>query len=200
MAAHAIVMICGPHHRKYDADGRQVCSAHHEGTRCFQRLHHAREIALFKNAPLFVCGDANGGADVDVYVRSAHAYGVAADGCYWTGKDPRASNTLIDVRMALEFLLRSSVEWEGFTLVTDGWHMPRAYLLAFKESLRLCTESGRRQYTIRPDACRSSWPPPAEMLLREQAGVLAIADGTYGQQEDTYLFGKPMLETLSRTG
>ncbi len=200
MADHAVVMICGPHHPKFAPDGDALCTAFHQRTRCFSRLDHARKVAERLEAPLLVCGDANGGQDVDAYVTHARAYGLPVSALHWTGKDPKASNTLLDVRLALTAMLQSSEPFTGFTLVTDGWHMPRAYLLAFRESLRMCTESGRRQYVARFDACPQTWTPPDDMLARERAGVMGIADGTYGTTADAYVFGKPALEVLSRTG
>ncbi len=199
MATHAVVMVCGPHHPKFTPDGVVLCTAFHQRTRCFSRLDHARRLAGYLESPLLVCGDANGGQDVDAYVAHARAHGIRALPIHWTG-EPRASNTLLDVRLALEALLQSSEMFEGCTLVTDEWHMPRAFLLAFLESLRLCKESGRLQYLLRHDACPPTWMPPAEMLARERAGVMAIADGTYGASADAYAFGKPILEVLSRTG
>ncbi len=194
----AVVMICGPHHHKHDSEGRTLCTAFHQGTRCYARIDHATKLAKSGGRPLFVAGDANGGMDVDRYVDHARAYGVTVFPCVWTGKDPVASNTLLDLRMALTALLQSVGSPEGLVLVTDAWHMPRAYLLAFKESLRLCEQANRRQFVLRQSPCHQTWQPPEEMLARERQGTIAIADGTYGQTQDTYAFGKPVLEHPSR--
>lgn len=200
MTTHAVVMICGPHHPKFSPDGSVLCHSFHQGTRCFSRIDHATMRARRDGAPLIVAGDANGGLDVQRYTDHARAYGVQAFSCVWDGVDPPASNTLLDVRMAIETLLQSSFLFQRFILVTDGWHIPRAMLLAMAESKRLCAQNGRALLDVSFDACAASWQPPEELLMREKAGAMAIAAGTYGQGQDLYTFGKPVLETRVRTG
>lgn len=162
MPTVAVVMFCGPHD---------------EGDRTpTRRIDHAINLARQFDAPLFIAGDAFGGAEVAGFQVRAWQAGVsqvlsAFDSRHCTLADAQSVAAKI-VEYRLDRLVR-------LHLVTDWWHMERAKAMLEGECERMV---GRRIH-VTPSPVLTGPTPSPLVRQNEHQGLVDYLDGIYGSRK-----------------
>lgn len=156
-----VVMFCGPHDESEGIPTR--------------RIDHAITIARSLEVPLFIAGDAFGGAEVQRFQARAWSMGVqtairAFDPRHCTLSDAQAVCRLLSER---EFGRLTRVH-----LVTDWWHMERASVMLEGELESIVC----RRILVVPESVMTGPVPNAVVHRNEQQGLEDYRAGVYGQR------------------
>lgn len=155
MSTTAVAMFCGPHD---------------EGDRApTRRIDHAIRLALTRNLPLIVAGDAFGGEEVRAFQTRAQEAGVRV---VLTAFDVRRC-TLSDAQATATRLRELGHDLDRVHLVTDWWHMTRSWVMMRGEV--------RTSILIVPAPVFKGPLPCFRTLWNELRGAWHYLSGTYGQ-------------------
>lgn len=178
MRRSIVMTLCGPHDDQTHKDGIS-----------FRRINRAIEVSLLHKLPIVIAGDANNGADLQMYENEACCRGVSK--CIRL-YDARA-NTLADVQSVVRALKTDPEFCDGVLvhLVTDNWHMLRA-------STMLKIEALRRRLDLRIECVEvvQESLPPTRVLEAERLGTLDYLEDHYGNRAPALSYGKPITQAV----
>ena len=168
-SSHLILVFCGPHDLTAPRGVRSPV---------YNRIDHGIRLALERDAPLVVLGDAFGGVDVAEFASRARAQGLNPSRVYEYFREP--SNTRLEVTRTFAWL---AVEHRFPSLravhfVTDGWHLPRVLAYAHGEVGRFL--AGRSLDLVGQAASGGVAMSPEQLeyeLEREARGIMDYLSG-----------------------
>lgn len=195
-----VAVFVGPHHAADDPTCRDWATVpgltfdgfgrhQHVGMLCMGRVDAGIAIAERLGCTLVVCGDSNSGSDVRVLVEHAKAHGMKAA----VGVHQTHSNTRMDAANAVRFATETGASVVDLYIVTDWWHLPRAYVHAWNAARSV---NGCR-IRVRPRPA-FGWIPPLVYFWGEVRGIFHALLGRPHSPMPGKPLGKPDAEKLQR--